>query len=225
LAESSSDGGRLERPPPRLAVFVDYDGTITDRDTFDVLVRQSSSPEQWAMQESHLHDGSMSLRDVLAAQARSIRGTIEQADALLARTTTFDPAFAAFARRCEFAGIPLVVLSSGVQALIERALQRNGLGHLPVLANSVVARSDGWCMHFRDASDNGHDKAAAVRAARADGTTVVFAGDGYSDFAAAREADRRFAKRGRALEGYLRKNGVGFTPFVSFAEIAVALFG
>ena len=84
---------------------------------------------------------------------------------MLARETHFDPAFAPFVRACQARGIDVAVVSSGVQPLIERAFARNGLSHVRVLANEVDASADGWRFRFRDDSDNGHDKAAAVRAA------------------------------------------------------------
>jgi len=79
-------------------------------------------------------------------------------------------------------------------------------------------------MHFRDDSDNGHDKTAGVREAKARGSKTVYIGDGYSDFEASLEADVRFAKTGHALVNYLRKRRVTFREFSHFSEVAAALF-
>ena len=95
---------------------------------------------------------------------------------------------------------------------------------LDVLANDVDFAPTGWTMTFVDASDNGHDKAAHVLAARARGSHTVYIGDGVSDFAAAAVADERFAKAGRALEAYCRERGIACTPFTSFSEIERRLF-
>ena len=70
----------------------------------------------------------------------------------------------------------------------------------------------------------GHDKAARVRAAREAGARTVYVGDGISDFEGALEADRRFAKKDRALDRYCRERGIACTPFASFDEIREALF-
>lgn len=204
-------------------MFVDYDGTVTNVDTFDVLVQHFSGPEEWARLEEHLQHGSMTLRDVLAAQASFVRGSVEDADALLARQARVDPAFKPFVERCAREGTAVTIVSSGISPLIERALARNGVRGVPVLANDVTA-GNGWVMHFRDASANGHDKARAVREAAARGETVAYVGDGYSDYDAALAAQLRFAKRGRSLERFLKEKGVRFTPFDSFAEIEQELF-
>ena len=189
-----------------------------------MLVQHYAGPDEWARYEEHLQAGSMSLRDTLAAQARFVRGTLEEADELLAATTRVDPAFAHFSGRCSAKGVKLTVVSSGIAPLIERALHRNGLPHIPVLANDVSTEAPGWEIIFRDDSLNGHDKAAAVRKASARGK-VAYVGDGYSDYEAALVAQERFAKRGRSLERYLRDRGVAFTPFSNFAEVESAPFG
>ncbi len=189
-----------------------------------MLVQHYAGPDEWARYEEHLQAGSMSLRDTLAAQAHFVRGTLEEADELLAASTRIDPAFGHFSQRCIEAGVNLTIVSSGIAPLIERALKRSGLEHIPILANDVSTDGSGWALRFRDASLNGHDKAAAVREASALGK-VAYVGDGYSDYEAALVAEKRFAKRGRSLERYLRDCGVAFTPFASFDEVESALFG
>ena len=203
-----------------LEIFVDYDATITDRDTFDVLVQHEAGAKKWGEFEAHLHGRAMTLREVLAAEASLITCTLDEADAFLARETRFDPAFAVFVALCKMNETPVCILSSGIAPLIERALRRNGIDGVPVRANGVDARPQGWVMHFRDASDNGHDKAADVREAQARGAAAVYIGDGYSDFEAAAAADVRFAKEGRALGPHLRERGLPFIEFSSFRQVA-----
>lgn len=203
---------------------MDYDATITDVDTFNVLVAHEAGEQKWHALEERLHSRAMTLREVLAAEASLITCTLEEADAFLASETHFDFYFAKFATDCNERGVPLTILSSGVAPLIERALQRNGVAGIPVRANAVEVRPDGWIMHFRDDSDNGGDKAADVREAKARGAKTVYIGDGVSDFEAALEADRRFAKTGHALERYLRKRRATFREFSNFSEVAAALF-
>jgi 2,3-diketo-5-methylthio-1-phosphopentane phosphatase len=207
-----------------VAVFSDFDATITDIDTFDLLVRECAGPKQWQDLEERLRAGTLTLREVLRTQAAFVGITIDEADALLHARTKFDPTFAHFVQRCEREGVSVTVLSSGVQQLIERAFARHNLEHITIYANAVDPSPDGWRFLFRDDSDNGHDKAKVVRESRDAGVQTVFCGDGHSDFAAAEAAHMRFAKRGRALESHLRNRGLAFTPFDSFAEIEAELF-
>lgn len=188
-----------------------------------MLVAAHANARDWASYEDDLQGRRVSLREVLAAQTHFVRGSLDDADALVARRAHVDPSFVTLVRRCKRDGIPIVVLSSGIQPLIERALAREGISDVPVYANDVDPSSDGWTMRFRDESDNGHDKAAAVRALQRDGYRVVFVGDGHSDFDAGLTADVCFAKRGHALERFLQSRGATYEPFSTFAEVEAAL--
>ncbi len=205
------------------AVFVDYDGTITDVDTFDVLVRRLVGDGPWNEIEGRLHRGELSLRDALEREAELVRVSIDDAAALLEREVRFDASFAAFVEACEANGMPVTVVSSGVEPLIRLALKREGLERLTVIANGVEALPAGWRLHFRDPVGNGTDKAAIVSAAREQGARTVFIGDGRSDYDAALTADVAFVKRNSRLESFLAERGVPFEVFASFAEVTRAL--
>lgn len=206
-----------------MVVFVDFDGTITDVDTFDALVRDASGEDVWRELDQELVAGRISLRETLRRQALLVHRTREQALAFLEKTATVDPAFAAFVAVARGYGAEVIVLSSGVGSIIRTALERAGVD-VPVFANDVDFDPSGWTLTFIDDSSNGHDKAARVRNAKAAGGSTVYIGDGISDFEAALVADRRFAKKDRALERYCRERGVACTSFSSFAHIERALF-
>jgi 2,3-diketo-5-methylthio-1-phosphopentane phosphatase len=206
-----------------MVVFVDFDGTITDVDTFDALVRDAVGDEIWDAIDAEFMAGHGTLRDVLVLQASHITKSEAEAVAFVEATATVDPAFAPFVRAARARAVDVRVVSSGIGPIIRTTLARAGID-VPVLANEVDFRSDGWTIAFIDDSANGHDKAAAVRETRAAGYTTVFIGDGASDFSAAHEAERCFAKAGRALEAYCAERGIACTAFRSFAEIQAALF-
>jgi len=205
-------------------IFVDYDGTLTDEDTLDVLTRQAAGEEAWNEIDECLERGEIQLRDALQQQLVHVRSSIHEADTLLQTLVVFDPSFAGFVEECHRRNVPVTILSSGVEELILLALARNGIRDVPVIANTVEAHQDGWILHCRDNVPNGTDKAGIVSAARTAGFTTVFIGDGYSDYDAALAADIRFAKRGRPLERFLCKHSVEFATFTSFAEITHTLF-
>ncbi len=205
------------------AVFVDFDGTITDLDTFDVLVHHFAGEAAWRATERGLHEGRVPLRDVLQLQASYVRADFDEVAALLDRSVRVDETFPAFVAACRAHRMPVTVVSSGIERLIRLRLKALGLGDLRIVANDVVAEPAGWCIRFRDPVPNGTDKAALVRLAREAGARTIFIGDGLSDYAAALEADRRFARRGRKLERYLREREVAFESFSSFADITASL--
>ena len=204
--------------------FVDYDGTMTGQDGFDVLVRHAAGDGAWETIEKRLDGGEITVRDALFEQAALVSFTLDEAAALLARCAPIDPSFADFVVWLRERNFPLTIVSSGVDQLIERALERNGLSGIPVIANHIERDAQGhWIMRFRDDVPNGTDKAAVVRAARARGARTIFIGDGYSDFDAALAADVRFAKRGYRLADFLQEKKADFSTFSSFHEIIAQL--
>jgi 2-hydroxy-3-keto-5-methylthiopentenyl-1-phosphate phosphatase len=206
-----------------LEVFVDFDGTITDVDTFDALVRAVAGDAAWNAIDEPLLAGKITLREALACQAATVRLSRAETLAFMLAHAHVDPTFAGFVAAVRAHGGEIRVVSSGIATVIHDALTRANV-EIEVIANDVDFAPSGWTMSFVDSSDNGHDKAAHVRAAKARGDRTVYIGDGISDFAAALEADERFAKKGRALEAYCRARGVACESFASFDQIERRLF-
>jgi len=206
-----------------LAVFVDFDGTITDIDTFDALVRAVAGDAAWDAIDGPLLAGRITLPEALARQAALVGLTRTETLAFMEAHAQVDPSFGAFVAAVRAHGGTIRVLSSGIATVIHDALARAGV-EIEVLANDVDFAPGGWTMSFVDPSDNGHDKAAHVRAAKARGDRTVYIGDGISDFEAALAAGERFAKKGRALEAYCRARGVACESFESFSQIERRLF-
>jgi 2,3-diketo-5-methylthio-1-phosphopentane phosphatase len=208
---------------PKLEVFVDFDGTITDVDTFDALVCAVAGTDVWTEIDDALLAGEITLREALSRQVAVVRFSRSEALDFMQNSARVDPAFGTFVTAVRDHGGAIRVVSAGIATVIHDALERSGV-EVEVLANDVDFAPDGWTMAFRDATDSGHDKAAHVREARARGSHTVYIGDGISDFAGAAEADERFAKAGRSLESYCRDKRIACTPFTSFSEIQRALF-
>jgi 2,3-diketo-5-methylthio-1-phosphopentane phosphatase len=206
------------------AVFVDFDGTITDIDTVDAMVRAIAGDALADELEADVDSGRTTVRGAFQRQAAAMH--LSRADALgwVERNAHVDPAFRPFVEAVRAHGASIVVVSSGVASFIIDTLARAGVS-VDVFANDVDFAPTGWSIDFIDDSPNAHDKAARVRAAGDRGARTVYIGDGISDFEAASVADVRFAKRGRALEAYCRERGISVTAFSSFAEITHQLFG
>jgi HAD superfamily phosphoserine phosphatase-like hydrolase len=209
-------------PGRPVEIFVDFDGTITDVDTFNVLVHAHAGEAEWNAIEVELLAGRITLREALRREAALVKLSAPETIAFLESRATVDPTFAPFVARARAAGAGIRVVSAGIATVIHAALERAGV-EIEVLANDVDFDPSGWTMRFIDESLLGHDKTAHVRAAQAAGAHTVYVGDGISDEEAAAAADRRFTKAGRRLERYCRERGLAHTPFRTFAEIGAAL--
>jgi 2-hydroxy-3-keto-5-methylthiopentenyl-1-phosphate phosphatase len=199
-----------------MRLVLDWDGTVTERDTLDLMLQEFGDPEIYERVESDLDAGRMTLNDVIAAEFATVTVPLEKAVAFIVERTRVRPGFAELARRHH----PLVV-SSGFHELIEPVLEREGvLGRVELRANRVEARPDGWRVHFRVAEICDECGEPCKRGDLPQGQ-VVFAGDSHSDYCASLAADRVFAL-GR-LARWLERRGVRHEPLTDFHALASEL--
>jgi 2-hydroxy-3-keto-5-methylthiopentenyl-1-phosphate phosphatase len=204
---------------PPLAILVDYDGTISLTDVTD-LVMAEHAPGVWEEASAAYDAGLMGSRRLMAWEMNLVEA---DPDALLATAAAqpHDPGFAPFVRHAQAAGIPVEVVSDGFGFFIEPALERLGVGDVPV----ITARTTFEGRRASIAFPNGHPtcrvcgtcKRERVLAHRAAGRQVVFIGDGESDRYAAGYSDIVFAKR--ALVRICLEAGWPFHRWTEFSEI------
>ncbi|HSB37961.1 MAG TPA: haloacid dehalogenase-like hydrolase [Gaiellaceae bacterium] len=199
-----------------MRLVLDWDGTVTERDTLDLVLAEFGDAEIYERVESELEAGRMTLDDVIAAEFATVTVPLEEAVAYAVEHTRVRPGFAELAR----ARRPLVV-SSGFHELIEPVLEREGvIGEVELRANRVEARPEGWRVRFRVAEICDECGEACKRADLPPGE-VVFAGDGHSDYCASLAADRVFATAG--LARFLERRGVAHEPLTDFYALASEL--
>ena len=203
-------------------VFVDFDGTISVGDTTDLILERFADPS-WQAVEADWVAGRIGSRECLARQIDLIRATPDALDAFAA-SSAIDPHFVGFAALCATHGMPVTVVSDGLDRVAAAMLARAGL-ELPIIANHLDwLGADRWRLGFPHAREDcrataGHCKCATL-AAEPDGLRVLI-GDGRSDFCAAATADLVIAKGALAL--YCGNNTIPFEPFVDFAGATTVL--
>ena len=201
-----------------LHVFCDFDGTITEPDTLRLLTeRLGAGPEHYRETGRLLCAGALSLREAVARDVGTIRAPFAEAAALLRAHVAVDPGFAPFARWCAAHAVPLTILSGGFEEIVELLLGPTGAPVHDVRANRF--RPGTWECRFRDDSPHGHDKAAALRSARAEGRRTILVGDGFSDREPAAVADVVFARRGGSLVDWCRARGIPCAEFATFRDV------
>jgi 2,3-diketo-5-methylthio-1-phosphopentane phosphatase len=201
-------------PPPELQLVLDWDGTVTERDTQWMLLEEFGDRRVFARVEDDLQAGRLTHREVMEIEYATIRVPLAEAEAWLLQHARIRPGFNDVVERFD----PLI-LSSGLQELIEPLLEREGV-EARVRANRVDARPDGWRMIWTSDSDCSVCGQPCKRGALPEGE-IVYVGDGFSDRCAARAADRIFARDG--LARYLEREGVEYEPFTDFDALAAAL--
>jgi len=196
-----------------MRLVLDFDGTVTERDTLDLVLERFGDVGVYERAEAELEAGRMTLNGVIAAEFASVTAPLDEVVAYLLEHARFRPGFAELAR----ARRPLIV-SSGFHELIEPLLEREGvLDAVELRANRVAARPDGWIVRFRVAEECDECGEPCKRADLPDGE-VVYAGDGHSDYCAALAADRVYATG--SLARYLDERGVAYEALTDFHAFA-----
>jgi 2-hydroxy-3-keto-5-methylthiopentenyl-1-phosphate phosphatase len=194
-------------------LVLDWDGTVTERDTLDLLLEEFGDPEIYHRVEAELGK-TMTLNEVIAAEFETVTAPLDEAVPWLVEHTRIRPGFAELAR----AHNPLIV-SSGFHETIEPLLEHEGvLDYVELRANRVDALPDGWVVHFRASEECGVCQEPCKRADLPANGHVVYAGDGYSDFCAAQAADNVFATG--SLASHLDERGVPYRPLTDFFQLA-----
>ena len=199
-----------------MQLVLDWDGTVTERDTLDLVLSEFGDREIYERAEAELDAGRMTLNDVIATEFATVTAPLDEVVAHVLEHARVRSGFAELAR----ARRPLVV-SSGFHELIEPVLEREGvLDAVELRANRVEARPDGWRVRYRVAETCEVCGEPCKRSDLPDGE-VVYAGDGHSDYCASLAAARVFATGG--LAKWLDGRGVAFTPLTDFRALASEL--
>jgi len=223
---------------PKCIFFTDFDGTITLQDVNDYMVAHLGFGDDKRRElGKETLEGRLTFRETFQMMLDSIKAPFPECVKLVVNKIKLDPAFEEFHQWARKSGVPVVILSSGLEPII-RELFKQLLGSdaddLPIIANEVVDKpgktkdqEDGWDIKFHDDSGFGHDKSLTIRPYRdhfdknpnEPRPTMFYAGDGISDLSAARETDLLFAKRGMDLVTYCEREGLPFTLFDDWSDI------
>lgn len=203
-------------------ILCDFDGTISVEDITDTLLERFARPG-WVDIEQAWKRGEIGSRECMERQVALLDASREELDAHL-DGMRIDSAFPAFVAATRAAGVPLRVLSDGLDHSIRRILANHGLADLPIVANHLCATGPrSWRLEFpwRDAGcRSGNCKCASAATLHGQRQRVLMIGDGASDFCVAGEADLVFAKH-RLIE-HCRAAAIPHVPITGFAD-ALAL--
>lgn len=207
-------------------IFVDFDGTITERDMLDEIAQTFGDPEVYAAVDRGLDDGQLTLHDVLRREFEPVRAPLPDVVSWVLARARVRPGFHELVDTARRRGWRVIVISSGFRELIEPVLARAGLGDLELIANRIDPKPTGWEACFRDEEPCpvcGEPCKRSAVTSETDGGPAVYVGDGISDRCGAEASDVVFARRG--LADYLTDRNVPFEPFDDFFDVLAGLEG
>ena len=216
----------------RLAILLDFDGTITERDVGDLVISKFARPG-WRGADDAFRRGELLVREMWAFQIGHLTRAREAEAAQFAREVAKTrPGLHELISFCEAHKIPVEVASSGLRFYIDAILEAARLdGRLPVSSPVVDYDSNGNGVMtvepgLRDCAYNAMCKCDRVWRMRRQGLEVLFAGDGVSDYCVSSQADHLMATA--ALARRCQRDAVPYTPFSDLFDVldtARALLG
>lgn len=198
---------------------IDFDGTLSVRDTVDAMLERFAGPE-WEAVEQEWLDGHITAVQCMQKQLRMVKTDHMSLESFF-RGIQLDASFLPFYRHVsQFSKVAIV--SDGLDHAIKVAMKNAALPELPVYANKLHFVPDGidisW-PHKNQAcrAGNGVCKCAVARDLSGGDMRVILVGDGKSDACLANEADVVFAKG--SLIKYCEKNDIPHIKFQTFADV------
>jgi 2,3-diketo-5-methylthio-1-phosphopentane phosphatase len=200
-------------------ILCDFDGTISVEDVIDSLLDRFGRPG-WEVLERDWRAGLIGSRECMAGQVALLEMTRAELDAHLAELW-IDHAFPGFVAKARELGMPIRIVSDGLDYAIHQILGRYGLDDLPLAANHLAPATPPrqWRLTSpfqAEGCRSGTCKCACAEQARRDGAKTLLIGDGASDFCAADRVDFVFAKH-RLIE-HCRAAGIPYMPITGFED-------
>lgn len=206
-------------------IFLDFDGTISDRDAIDAILERYASQE-WLTIEEQWRRGLIGSRLCLTEQMRLVRASVCELDELL-DAIQIDPGFVDLLEICAEKRVPVYIISDGFDYSINRILGRleltERLRPKRIFASHLDPRSTPWQTAFPFFKQTCYHgcatcKPAVMKMLNTDDAPMIFVGDGLSDRYAAHTANVLFAKK--SLAKYCAENEIKHINYETLRDVA-----
>lgn len=197
----------------RLELVLDWDGTVTERDTLHLTIERFGEPAVFDELEAEI-GRTLTLNEAIAGEMATVTASLDDVVCWLLETVRVRPGFAELVERYD----PLIV-SAGFHELIGPVLEREGV-QARVVANRVDADPSGWRAVFPPAESCIACGEPCKRASVAAVGRFAYVGDGISDRCVSLVADRVFARD--TLARWLETRGMPYEPFDDLHDVLTA---
>lgn len=212
-----------------LAVISDFDGTISQQDTNDLLFKTFGNSNNEYIERLFI-EGKIGTREGMLRHFGELMLSEDEYTSFILNNVEIDNGFNAFYTRVKECKIPLIIVSAGFVNAILPLLNRENIRHLQVYANRLIFRKKKIEIDFVHDIDKcgsgfgpcGNCKLKYLEKFKKAGKRVVFIGDGLTDRCIAGKADIVFAKN--ALAEYCSYKGIPYFRYRNFHDINGRLF-
>ncbi|AHY77080.1 ADI_G0052890.mRNA.1.CDS.1 [Saccharomyces cerevisiae] len=223
----------------KAVIFTDFDGTVTLEDSNDYLTDTLGFGKEKRLKVFEgVLDDTKTFRQGFMEMLESIHTPFPECIKILEKKIRLDPGFKDTFEWAQENDVPVIVVSSGmkpiIKVLLTRLVGQESIHKIDIVSNEVeIDAHDQWKIIYKDESPFGHDKSRSIDAYKKKFESTLkageqrpvyfYCGDGVSDLSAAKECDLLFAKRGKDLVTYCKKQNVPFHEFDTFKDILASM--
>lgn len=196
-------------------VFCDFDGTITQEETFVAMLKQFA-PEMSAEIMPKLYNREMTLREGVRKMLESISSSCYSEVIEFSRTQQIRPGFVELIDFLETQNVPLVVVSGGIRIMVETVLGKLVDRLAGLYAVEINTEDAYW--QVSSEFEGGTELVAKVKVMdlyQADQKIAI--GDSVTDLNMALAAPLVFARD--RLAKYLEQHQKSYIPWTNFFEV------
>lgn len=204
--------------------FSDFDGTITKEDTLNKFLRVYAD-QQWLEVEECWIKGEIGSRECIEEQMKLFPSMTQELLDEFIDTIEIDETFPDFLEWLKSENVDFNIVSDGFDMFIEAILKKNNIDtrDIKIFSNKLTFKDGKFITEFPYKSEDcgrksGVCKCNVVKLNRIVTNSVLYAGDGLSDFCVSDKVNILFAKE--SLLEYCKDTKIdNLIGFDSFAEI------
>jgi 2,3-diketo-5-methylthio-1-phosphopentane phosphatase len=203
-------------------IFVDFDGTITQKDVGEAMFLRFGDGEKSKEWIAGWLGKKMNSADLWTLLCGTIDKFDEKEFDLFLREIEIDPAFRKFADYCSAEGFELRILSDGFDYYISRILEREGLGHIEVYCNQLKIDGEKKLIPLFPHTDEECTQCANCKRNwilnfSGPDDYSFYIGDGNTDICPVQYCDFIFAKN--SLLRHCEINRITYFPYSGFDDV------
>ena len=203
-----------------VAFLTDFDDTAAVQNVAEMLLEKFGE-SSWKDVRSRFRQGELTLKTYQELVFAEIRTHALEMGEYAYKHVDLREGFKEVNQYCQEKSIPIAVVSLGLDLYIKPVLEGNGYGDIPVYCVETFYENGKLCYMYKNIKPGyeaeGNSKGLVVNSFKEKGYTVVYAGDGRSDFEAAREADVIVARS--ILIDECEAHNIKYSPFENFYDV------
>lgn len=204
-------------------VQCDFDGTITEED-ISFLMLDAFADGDWKQLFQEYEDGKISVGRCNTLAFAMVKADRQSLLEIVMSKMKVRSGFHELVACCRRKGFRFVVVSNGLDFYIEKILSDIGLADIEAFAAKTQFHPEGLTVQYIGPDGNQLDsdfKVAYVNSFLREGYRIIYAGNGNSDIAPARQCSHIFATG--ALLDHCQQTNLDCTPFTDFSEVVSVL--